>query len=124
VGHELTWLVPVVDNHAVTWASQLLDLGCEHLFRHFLDLLGCVSCVSRHVSRVLRARVVSCRVLSCAAPVVSCRDVLTRKFRRSLADASPEQLPALRSIFHEVAEASSDDDTVTPLARAHVALSR
>jgi hypothetical protein len=52
---------------------------------------------------------------------VSCRVALTRKFRRSLADASPEQLPALRSIFHEVAEASSDDATVTPLARERAA---
>lgn len=40
VGHDMTWLVPVVDGHAVTWASHILDVGCEQLFLRFLSLTG------------------------------------------------------------------------------------
>jgi actin-related protein len=40
VGHEMSWLMPVVEAHPVTWAGQILELGCEHLFQHFLSLMG------------------------------------------------------------------------------------
>jgi hypothetical protein len=40
VGHEMSWLMPVVETHPVSWAGHVLDLGCEHLFQHFLSLMG------------------------------------------------------------------------------------
>jgi len=63
IGHDISWVVPVVDLKPALWRSHVVDLGCETLFHHFLGLIG-----------------------------------------RS--DVGPEQLPGLRSLFHQVAKAS------------------